>query len=46
MLVLDSDEVNDLKHGQEALRQQLRDIKLANRDMKNAAKVVLWGIRV
>ncbi|MDE9461868.1 hypothetical protein KKJ03_10685 [Xenorhabdus bovienii] len=46
MLVLDSDEVDYLKHEQEALRQQLRDIKQANRDMKNAAKAALRGMRV
>ena len=46
VLVLDSDEVDDLKHEQEELRQQLRDIKQANRDMKNAAKAALRGIRV
>jgi len=46
VLVLDSDEVDDLKHEQEALRQQLRDIKLANQNIKNAAKAALREIRV
>ncbi|MFG1173927.1 SymE family type I addiction module toxin [Erwiniaceae bacterium CAU 1747] len=46
VLVLDSDEVDDLKNEQEALRQQLREIKQANRDMKNAAKAALRGIKV
>ncbi|QGU85921.1 hypothetical protein [Erwinia sorbitola] len=46
MLVLDSEEVEDLKREQEALRQQMRQIKQANRDMKNAAKAALGGIRV
>jgi len=34
VLVLDSYEVDDLKHEQEALRQLLRDVKQANPDMK------------
>ncbi|CDH32104.1 type I toxin-antitoxin system SymE family toxin [Xenorhabdus bovienii] len=46
VLVLDSEEVDDLKHEQEALRQQLRDIKQANRDMQSATKAALRGMRV
>ncbi|OAT34589.1 hypothetical protein M975_0075 [Buttiauxella brennerae ATCC 51605] len=34
MIIKDSDEVGVLKHEQEALRQQLRDIKIANRNIK------------
>ncbi len=39
-LILDSNEVDDLKHEQEALRSQLRDIKQANMNIIN----VLSGI--
>ncbi|WP_317984048.1 SymE family type I addiction module toxin [Affinibrenneria salicis] len=41
VLVLDSDEVDELKH--ETLRRQQRKIKQTNRDMKNATKVALQG---
>ena len=44
VIIKDSDEVDALKHEQEALRQQLRDIKQTNREMKNAAKAALRGI--
>ncbi|WP_273694239.1 hypothetical protein [Buttiauxella sp. S19-1] len=40
MIIKDSEEVDMLKHEQEALRQQLRDIKLANLNIKS----VLQGI--
>ncbi|MTD29428.1 hypothetical protein [Erwinia sorbitola] len=46
MIIKDSDDADELKREQEALRQQLRDIKLANRNMKNAATAALRGIRV
>ncbi len=46
VLVLDSEEMDDLKHEQESLRQQLRDIKQANRNMQSATKAALRGIRV
>ncbi|SUB83779.1 Uncharacterised protein [Pragia fontium] len=46
MLVLDSEEVDLLKHEQEALRQQLREIKQANQDIKNAANAALRGMAV
>ena len=46
VLILDSDEVDELKHEQEALRRQLREIKQANRDMKSAAQAALRGMRV
>jgi toxic protein SymE len=44
-LVKDSEEVDVLKHEQEALRQQLRDIKQANLNIKSAAKAALRGMR-
>lgn len=37
MLIRDSEEVDELKHEQESLRQQLRDIKQANLNIKSAA---------
>ncbi|MCP2004373.1 UNVERIFIED_ORG: hypothetical protein J2Y78_002913 [Buttiauxella agrestis ATCC 33320] len=40
MIIKDSEEVDMLKHEQEALRQQLWDIKLANLNIKS----VLQGI--
>ena len=46
VIIKDSEEVGVLKHEQEALRQQLRDIKQANRDKKSAAKAVLRGVAV
>ncbi|WP_244272383.1 hypothetical protein [Buttiauxella ferragutiae] len=46
MIIKDSDEVDTLKHEQEALRQQLRDIKQANRDIKSTAKAALQGMAV
>jgi len=46
VLIIDSKEVDELKHEQEALRQQLRYIKQANRDMKSAAKAALRGMAV
>ncbi|AYN25796.1 type I toxin-antitoxin system SymE family toxin [Buttiauxella sp. 3AFRM03] len=46
VLIKDSEEVDDLKHEQEALHQQLRDIKQANRDMKSNAKAALRGIGI
>lgn len=36
MIIKDSEEVDVLKHEQEALRQQLRDIMLANKNIKSA----------
>ena len=46
VIIKDSEEVDDLKHEheQEALRQQLRDIKKANLNIKSAAKTALRGI--
>ena len=46
VIIKDSEEVDVLKHEQEALRQQLREIKQANRNMKNATKEELRGMRV
>ncbi|OAT33424.1 SymE family toxin [Buttiauxella ferragutiae ATCC 51602] len=46
VIIKDSDEVDTLKHEQEALRQQLRDIKQANRDIKSTAKAALQGMAV
>jgi len=46
LIIKDNKEVDELKHKQEELSQQLRDIKLANQNIKNAAKAVLRGIRV
>ena len=46
VIIKDNKEVDELKHKQEELSQQLRDIKLANQNIKNAAKAVLRGIRV
>ncbi|MCE0826396.1 type I toxin-antitoxin system SymE family toxin [Buttiauxella sp. A2-C2_NF] len=40
VFIKDSDEVDALKHEQKALRQQLRDIKMANRNIKAAP----WGM--
>ena len=45
VIIKDSDEVDELKHEQEALRQQLRDIKQANLNIKSAAKAALRGMR-
>ena len=45
VLIKDSEEVDELKHEQEARRQQLRDIKQAHRNMKSAAKAALGGMR-
>ena len=36
VIIKDSEEVGVLKHEQEALRQQLRDIKQANHNIKSA----------
>lgn len=36
MIIKDSEEVDVLKHEQEALRQQLRDIKRENQNIKSA----------
>ncbi|WP_230320774.1 SymE family type I addiction module toxin [Erwinia sorbitola] len=44
VIIQDSDELDELKHEQEELRQQLRDINQANRNMKNAAKAALLKI--
>jgi toxic protein SymE len=41
VLIKDSEEVDELKHEQEALRSQLREIKLANLNIKSAY-VGLW----
>jgi len=41
VIIKDSDEVDDLKHEQEALRQQLREIKLANQSIRSTAKSAL-----
>lgn len=38
VLVLDSEEVNVLKYEKDSLRQQLRDIKQANKNIKTALK--------
>ena len=46
VIIKDSEKVDELKHEQEALRQQLRDIKQANREMRNAAKAAFRGMRV
>lgn len=46
VIIKDNDEVDELKHEQEALRSQLREIKPANREMKSAAKAALRGMRV
>lgn len=46
VLVLDSEEVDLLKHGQEALRQQLREIKLANQSIKSATDAAPRGKEV
>ncbi|WP_154754643.1 hypothetical protein [Erwinia sorbitola] len=46
VIIKNSDEVDELKRKQEELTQQLRDIKLANKNIKNAAKAALRGIRV
>ncbi|UNK60702.1 SymE family type I addiction module toxin [Buttiauxella ferragutiae] len=46
VIIKDSDEVDTLKHEQEALRQQLRDIKQANWDIKSTAKAALQGMAV
>ena len=35
VLIRDSEEVDDLKHEQESLRQQLRNIKQVNKDIKS-----------
>ncbi|WP_277881107.1 MULTISPECIES: hypothetical protein [Buttiauxella] len=36
MIIKDSEEVDALKHEQEVLRQQLREINLANLNIKSA----------
>ncbi|MFP2424025.1 hypothetical protein ACLEUK_22575 [Pseudescherichia vulneris] len=46
MIIKDSDEVDELKHEQEALRQQLREIKQANLNIKSTAKAALRGMVV
>jgi len=46
VIIKDSDEVDELKHEQEALRQQLREIKQANLNIKSAAKAALRGMAV
>ena len=46
VLIRDSEEVDELKHEQESLRQQLRDIKQANLNIKSAAEVALREMRV
>lgn len=38
VIIKDSDEVDALKHEQEALRQQLRDIKQVNKNIKVALR--------
>jgi len=44
VIIKESEEVDVLKHEQEALRQQLREIKQANLNIKSAAKAALKGI--
>ncbi|AYN27607.1 type I toxin-antitoxin system SymE family toxin [Buttiauxella sp. 3AFRM03] len=46
VIIKDSEEVDELKHEQEVLRQQLRDVKQANRDIKSTAKAALQGMAV
>ncbi|MCE0826393.1 type I toxin-antitoxin system SymE family toxin [Buttiauxella sp. A2-C2_NF] len=46
VIIKDSDEVDELKHEQEALRQQLREIKQTNLNIKSAAKAALRGMAV
>ncbi|RJT46686.1 SymE family type I addiction module toxin [Rahnella woolbedingensis] len=41
VIIKDSDEVDELKHEQEALRQQLRDIKRANKNIKSALQSIV-----
>jgi len=41
VIIKDSEEVDVLKHEQEALRSQLRDIKQANLSIKSAARAAL-----
>lgn len=40
VIIKDSDEVDTLKHEQEKLRQQLRDIKRANQNIKSALQSI------
>ncbi|OAT34551.1 hypothetical protein M975_0080 [Buttiauxella brennerae ATCC 51605] len=40
MIIRDSEEMDDLKHEQEVLRQQLRDIKRANQNIKSALQSI------
>jgi toxic protein SymE len=46
VIIKDSDEVDELKREKDILHQQLRDIKLDNQNIKNAAKAALRGIRI
>jgi toxic protein SymE len=41
VLVLDSEEVNGLKYEKESLRQQLREIKQANKNIKTTLKIMV-----
>jgi len=38
VIIKDSEEVDVLKHEQEALRQQLQDIKMTNKNIKSALR--------
>lgn len=40
VIIRDSEEMDDLKHEQEVLRQQLRDIKRANQNIKSALQSI------
>ncbi|WP_321203383.1 hypothetical protein [Enterobacter sp. RHB15-C17] len=44
VLVLDSEEVNGLKYEKESLRQQLREIKQANKNIKTALKIMVGWV--
>ncbi|QLK63748.1 type I addiction module toxin, SymE family (plasmid) [Enterobacteriaceae bacterium Kacie_13] len=46
VIIKDSEEVDELKREKDILHQQQRDIKLANQNIKNAAKAALREIRV
>lgn len=46
VIIKNSDEVDELKHEQEALSQQLREIKQANLNIKSTAKAALRGIGI
>lgn len=46
MIIKDSEEVEELKYEQEVLRQQLREIKLANQSIRSATDAALRGMAV